>query len=143
MGVCLEGKILAGHDVSDGGLITCILEMSFAGISGVDVKIDHKSGSAIEILFAEEVGWVLEVEESDRDYVMKTFEDLNAPIFSIGQSTGLGLDSKVKINNVSSRFPLSSFRQLPDFLFAVFFLFFCDCRSFLFRSSCRSMEIFC
>lgn len=29
-----EDKVLAGHDVSDGGLITCLLEMAFAGMAG-------------------------------------------------------------------------------------------------------------
>ncbi|XP_043267465.1 phosphoribosylformylglycinamidine synthase [Venturia canescens] len=96
-----ERKILAGHDVSDGGLITCLLEMAFAGISGVDINIGHKSGLPIEILFAEEVGWVLEVDENDRDYVLKTFESFNAPVFPIGKSIGLGLESKVivSVNN--------------------------------------------
>ena len=32
----------AGHDISDGGLITCLLEMAFAGNRGVDV--DFASG---------------------------------------------------------------------------------------------------
>ena len=32
-------KLKAGHDVSDGGLVTCILEMAFAGNCGVDVNL--------------------------------------------------------------------------------------------------------
>ncbi|XP_015119101.1 phosphoribosylformylglycinamidine synthase [Diachasma alloeum] len=96
-----KDKILAGHDISDGGLITCLLEMSFAGISGINVNILHKHenyNSPIEILFAEEVGWILEVDENDVDEVMNTFEKLHAPIYKIGQSSGLGLNSDIIIS---------------------------------------------
>ena len=48
--------ILAGHDVSDGGLIITLLEMAFAGNCGLDVKIQ----GATTDLFAEEVGLVIE-----------------------------------------------------------------------------------
>ena len=37
---CLsDGLLLAGHDVSDGGLIGSVLEMAFAGNCGVKVDI--------------------------------------------------------------------------------------------------------
>ncbi|XP_012285205.1 phosphoribosylformylglycinamidine synthase [Orussus abietinus] len=109
-----DGKILSGHDVSDGGLITCILEMCFAGISGVEIKISHKSESPINILFSEEVGWILEVHQRDIDYVLETFKRYDAPIYAIGKSKGFGLQSKivVSVNNEivvnSSVFPLMS-----------------------------------
>ncbi|XP_011500809.1 PREDICTED: phosphoribosylformylglycinamidine synthase [Ceratosolen solmsi marchali] len=93
-----NGKILAGHDVSDGGLITCILEMSFAGISGIIVNINHKSGSPIEILFAEEIGWVLEVRKNDVEDVLSVFHDYGAPIAHIiGNPTEFGTESKINV----------------------------------------------
>lgn len=93
-----ENKILSGHDVSDGGLITCISEMSFGGISGIEVNVTHKSGSPIEILFAEEVGWVLEVGMTETKYVLEKFESLGVPAFVIGKSTGHGLNSKINVS---------------------------------------------
>lgn len=69
-----DGAVQAGHDISDGGLIVCLLEMCFAGISGIDVQIAHKQGKSIPILFAEEVGWVLEVLESDVKHCLSVFE---------------------------------------------------------------------
>jgi len=54
-----KGLIAAGHDRSDGGLVTTLLEMAFAGNCGLDINLDA-SGSAIEILFAEELGLVIE-----------------------------------------------------------------------------------
>ena len=31
--------LCSGHDVSDGGLITCLLEMAFAGNCGIEVAV--------------------------------------------------------------------------------------------------------
>ncbi|NIN34127.1 MAG: phosphoribosylformylglycinamidine synthase, partial [Gammaproteobacteria bacterium] len=36
-----EGLILSGHDVSEGGLITCLLEMAFAGNCGLDINLNN------------------------------------------------------------------------------------------------------
>lgn len=91
---------MAGHDVSDGGLITCLLEMSFAGISGIKVNVSHKSESPVSILFAEEVGWVLEVGTKETQYVLKQFENLKVPAFLIGKSSGLGLTSQVRLRSI-------------------------------------------
>ncbi|XP_063979730.1 phosphoribosylformylglycinamidine synthase [Diachasmimorpha longicaudata] len=92
-------KILSGHDISDGGLITCLLEMSFAGMCGININISHKSKnySPIEVLFNEEVGWILEVDENDVEEVVNTFQKFHAPIHKIGQSSGLGLNSDILI----------------------------------------------
>lgn len=32
----------AGHDISDGGLVTCVMEMAFAGNCGIEVDITTK-----------------------------------------------------------------------------------------------------
>ncbi|XP_012269939.2 phosphoribosylformylglycinamidine synthase [Athalia rosae] len=93
-----DKKLLAGHDISDGGLITCLLEMSFAGLSGIEVNICHKSGSAIDILFTEELGWILEVDPLNIDYVMRVFKLVQVPAYIIGKSDGFGLQSKVSVS---------------------------------------------
>lgn len=93
-----DGKILSGHDVSDGGLVTCLVEMSIAGISGLDIEINHKPGTPVEVLFAEEVGWVLEVREKHFNEVLEVFKQNQAPVAHvIGKSVGLGMNSKVKV----------------------------------------------
>ncbi|XP_043521833.1 phosphoribosylformylglycinamidine synthase isoform X2 [Frieseomelitta varia] len=93
-----EGQVLAGHDISDGGLITCLLEMCFAGISGINVNISHKTGSPIEILFTEEVGWILEIDQMNYNHVLNVFNQFNVPVYLIGRSEGFGLSSKIKIH---------------------------------------------
>jgi phosphoribosylformylglycinamidine synthase len=91
-----EGKLLAYHDRSDGGLFTTLCEMAFAGRTGLDLDVDelryHRLREdlvlAIEsapephepytsrlfgILFNEELGAVLQVRRSDTKAVMDTF----------------------------------------------------------------------
>ena len=44
-------RILAGHDVSDGGLVTTLLEMAFAGNCGLSVDLKNRiDGAAIEAM---------------------------------------------------------------------------------------------
>ncbi len=54
-----EGLALSVHDVSDGGLITTLLEMAFAGHLGIDVKTFSPAGT-LRTLFAQEPGLVIE-----------------------------------------------------------------------------------
>ena len=89
---------MAGHDVSDGGLITCLLEMAFGGISGIKIDITHKCGKSVDILFAEELGWVLEVDSKDLEFINTTFKNHCVPVHVIGASTTLGINSLVTIS---------------------------------------------
>lgn len=92
-----NNKILAGHDLSDGGLITCLLEMSFAGISGLNVNVIHKFAPAIDVLFSEEVGWVLEVDEVHCDEAIKVFQQHGVSAYLIGKSVGFGMSAKITV----------------------------------------------
>ena len=60
-----EGKLLAYHDRSDGGLITTLAEMAFAGHCGVDVDISALGDDNLAVLFNEELGAVIQVREND------------------------------------------------------------------------------
>ena len=64
--------ILAGHDISAGGMITALLEMCFANVEGgLDVNLDKISESDIvKILFAENPGIFVQVKDK------KAFEKL-------------------------------------------------------------------
>jgi phosphoribosylformylglycinamidine synthase len=58
-----ERRISAGHDISDGGIAVALLEMSFAGNTGImaDVAAPADCGGPLAGLFAEELGLLLEV----------------------------------------------------------------------------------
>ena len=43
-----DGLVSAGHDISDGGLVTCLLEMAFAGNVGVKVQLaEEREGKCL------------------------------------------------------------------------------------------------
>ncbi|HCU70561.1 MAG TPA: phosphoribosylformylglycinamidine synthase, partial [Candidatus Moranbacteria bacterium] len=78
--------ISAGHDRSDGGLITTILEMVFSGNCGLDVTIPG-AGNPLEMLFSEELGFVCECSERDWKTVRQVLESAGVPWALIGHST--------------------------------------------------------
>jgi phosphoribosylformylglycinamidine synthase len=59
--------ILAGHDISAGGMITTLLEMCFANVNGgLEVSLDAiEETDIIRILFAENPGLLLQVKENE------------------------------------------------------------------------------
>ncbi len=77
--------ILAGHDVSDGGLITTLLEMNFPNQKG-GVKMDlsgFKEKDAIKVLFSERPAVVLQVESLDQ--VRETFRRFDVESTLLGE----------------------------------------------------------
>lgn len=68
-----KGLVLAYHDRSDGGLFVTLLEMAFAGGCGVQVSIDGLGPSALEALFNEELGFVIQVPRASLFEVQRVF----------------------------------------------------------------------
>ncbi len=65
-----EDLVLAYHDRSDGGLFATISEMAFAGRTGVTVHLDALGSNELGVLFAEELGVVIQVRREDREKVL-------------------------------------------------------------------------
>ena len=74
--------ILSGHDVSDGGLLNTLCEMSFSSGIGMDIDVSDTL-EAIEFFFNEELGVVIEVDYQNIKYVAELFE-INEIMFYIG-----------------------------------------------------------
>jgi phosphoribosylformylglycinamidine synthase len=56
--------VLAGHDISEGGMITALLEMCFANPSvGLNIDLTHASSDLIKVLFAENPGVLIQVHD--------------------------------------------------------------------------------
>jgi phosphoribosylformylglycinamidine synthase len=70
-----EGRLLAYHDRSDGGLFVTLCEMMFASRVGLTLDIDAllNGGSALAALFNEELGAVLQVRRRDLIAVEEAF----------------------------------------------------------------------
>ncbi|MEQ1534142.1 MAG: phosphoribosylformylglycinamidine synthase [Sideroxydans sp.] len=60
-----DGKLLAYHDRSDGGMLAALCEMSFASHIGVDIRVDECKGDDLGILFNEELGALVQVRRAD------------------------------------------------------------------------------
>jgi phosphoribosylformylglycinamidine synthase len=67
------GLLLAYHDRSDGGLLTTIAEMAFAGHTGVTLELDAVGGDVLSALFSEELGAVVQVSQAHREEVRAQF----------------------------------------------------------------------
>lgn len=78
-----QNHIIAGHDRSDGGIITSLLEMCFAGDCGVDVVLPD-GVDPISYLFNESLGWLLEVDELLCEPLLRTFKDNQIPAIVLG-----------------------------------------------------------
>jgi len=81
-----ENRILAGHDISDGGLVTTLLEMAFAGNCGMRIRMDGP-WNPIEKLFAEELGVVIECPNEEVPRVLEILHAFDLQSMVIGETT--------------------------------------------------------
>lgn len=73
-----DEKLVAYHDISDGGLFTSVVEMAFAGHTGVDIdltKLTSTSGNDVDVLFNEELGAVIQIRETDVEAIHATLAE--------------------------------------------------------------------
>ena len=84
-----RGLILAGHDISAGGLITCLLEMCFANTDGgLEINLDRfKEGDLVKLLFAENPGVVIQVADKCKHDVKKLLDEAGVGYVKLGQPT--------------------------------------------------------
>ncbi len=107
---CINGgRILAGHDISSGGLVTCLLEMCFSnpGI-GADINLTELSESDfVKVLFAENSGVIVQADG--------TFEDVckenGIELFNIGKVNQEGI---LSIENRSDQIALEVSKYRDD-----------------------------
>jgi len=84
----LEDELVsAGHDRSDGGLVSALLEMAFAGNCGLEIDLPGTPAEAIPLLFAEELGLLLEVAEADEAAAIAAFRSRDVACVPIGRTT--------------------------------------------------------
>ncbi|KAM9609502.1 phosphoribosylformylglycinamidine synthase isoform 3-T3 [Morphnus guianensis] len=94
-----ERALRGGHDVSDGGLLGCLLEMAFAGNCGlqVDVAAVPPDASPLAVLFAEEPGLVLEVPLGAGVDVCRRYQEAGVRCVPVGHSGPYGPDATVQV----------------------------------------------
>ena len=82
-----KGLIVAGHDISAGGLITALLEMCFANTEGgLEINVDgFKEADLVKILFAENPGVIIQVADSNKAEVKKILDDAGVAFVKLGK----------------------------------------------------------
>lgn len=113
-----EDLILSGHDRSDGGLITTLLEMAFGGNCGLEINLIHDTGSkmqgneyregvsgfislpsdSITLLFSEELGMIIEYITEKEEQIKSKLQKYTIPFQIIGTTTKEPI-IKISINN--------------------------------------------
>ncbi|GGI67920.1 phosphoribosylformylglycinamidine synthase [Shewanella gelidii] len=68
-----DNKLIAYHDRSDGGLFTTLVEMAFAGNTGLNIELDGVEGTDVEVLFNEELGAVMQVSAQDAAQICQSY----------------------------------------------------------------------
>ena len=76
----------AGHDISAGGLITTLLEMTFANTEGgMDVCLDKfKTDDLVRVLFAENPGVVVQIADADKKEFKKILDEVGVGYVKLG-----------------------------------------------------------
>lgn len=91
-----ERSLLAYHDKSDGGLFTTLVEMAFAGHTGLKVDISALAGSALARLFNEELGAVLQVSKDQAAEIIKAYTGAGVDCHPIAE---LSDDGRIRIQD--------------------------------------------
>ncbi|WP_033961548.1 phosphoribosylformylglycinamidine synthase [Psychroserpens jangbogonensis] len=102
-------KIVAGHDVASGGLITTLLELCFADVSlGADFNISSlNEEDSIKVLFAENSGLVFQADAS----IETVLSENNIKFFNIGTANNSG-KINIKNNEDAFSFDVSEMRNV-------------------------------
>lgn len=108
-----DSEVLSYHDVSDGGLLTSILEMGFAGNCGMDVIVNSSDlgVNTVSALFAEELGIILEVSSAAEDRVRKILSEASVPCTTVGKTRS---DYSVSVSDGQTTVLSEDIRDLRD-----------------------------
>ncbi len=94
-----KGLALSGHDRSDGGLITTILEMAFSGNCGFEINLEASLEASnltlFSLLFSEDPGLVIEYLPENEQDITEILKELNIPFQIIGKTLK---EKRIKIN---------------------------------------------
>lgn len=108
-----KGWVMAGHDISAGGLITTLLEMTFANQQGgIHVNLYDMSGEdVVKNLFAENPGVVIQVSDLQKHALREYLESEGIGYAKIGYPTPKERKIVVKKNEWQHEFDIDALRE--------------------------------
>ena len=109
-----KGWIMAGHDISAGGLITTLLEMCFANTKGgmhINLHDICKDGDIVKTLFAENPGVVIEVSDEHKQDFKDFMEEQGVGFAKIGYPVEDARTIVVKAGDIEQTFDIDALRD--------------------------------
>ncbi len=108
-----RGWIMAGHDISAGGLITTLLEMTFANTKGgIHVNLYDLAGNdLVKMLFAENPGVVIQVSDMHKEELKAFFDAEGIGYAKIGYPTPNKRELVVKKDDAEHHFDIDALRD--------------------------------
>ena len=109
-----KGWIMAGHDISAGGLITTLLEMCFANTKGslhINLHDICADGDIVKTLFAENPGVVIEVSDEHKQEFKDFMEEQGVGFAKIGYPVEDSRTIVVKANDTEMTFDINALRD--------------------------------
>ena len=108
-----RGWIMAGHDISAGGLITTLLEMTFANTEGgLHVNLHDLTGNdMVKMLFAENPGVVIQVSDAHKNELKEFLDDAGIGFAKIAYPTPDSRKIVVKNDAYEHTFDIDSLRD--------------------------------
>ena len=90
-----DNMVISGHDISEGGLITCLLEMTFSNLNtGMTVDLSTIEVDPVIALFNENPGVVIQVEDLEKVSQVLTGQDLKYEVIGeVNHTANLGGES--------------------------------------------------
>ena len=109
-----RGWVMAGHDISAGGLITTLLEMTFGNTKGgLHINLhDLNSNDIVKTLFAENPGVIIQVSDEHKFDLREYLEDCGVGFAKIGYSTPDNRSIVVKNGDAEYTFDIDALRDV-------------------------------
>ncbi|NPD91800.1 phosphoribosylformylglycinamidine synthase [Xylanibacter muris] len=110
-----RGWIMAGHDISAGGMITALLEMCFANTAGgasINLYNICSDGDIVKTLMAENPGVIVEISDKHKDDFYAFMEDTGVGFAKIGYPTPDNRTITVKLDNFEHEFDIDKLRDV-------------------------------
>ena len=109
-----KGWIMAGHDISAGGLLTTLLEMCFANTKGgMHINLHDLAGDDIvKMLMAENPGVVVQIHDDHKAEFKEFMEDMGVGYAKIGYPTPKDRTITVKAGDYEHEFDIDKLRDV-------------------------------
>ena len=108
-----KGWVMAGHDISAGGLITTLLEMTFANPDGgIHVNLyDFAEEDVVKVLFAENPGVIIQVSDTHKQALREYLEAEGIGYAKIGYPTPKVRQLVIKKGEWEHKFEIDALRD--------------------------------